>query len=259
MEKTYTASALLLLISTICTTAYAQEMVTDEQEARTVFEEVDERRKSISTEISTMEMIITDSRGRTRSRTMQTWTQFQDDNRSSLTVFTDPGNVRGTGFLSVREGGNELQKLYLPSVGRIQTISAAERGDRFMGSDFTYEDLGDQDPDDYEFNWLETTDSIYTIRAGKPGSGQYSAIEFEIDRETYAVKSIRYYNENDELIKRLEAENFEQVTENLWSPRKMTMYDLRENRNTAITWTGRNINEPIPDWRFTERGLQRGI
>ena len=112
-----------------------------------------------------------------------------------------------------------------------------------MGSDFTFEDLGDQDPDDYDFKWLETSDSLYTVRAEKPGSDQYSSVEFEIIRETFALQTIRYYNDANELIKRLEAENFEKVAENLWSPRKMTMYDLREDRFTTITWREREINE----------------
>ena len=247
-----------LLLSFAFTSAYSQERITDESEARKIFEEVEERQNTIDTEVSRMEMIITDSRGRTRTREMKTWNRNEDENSSSLTVFTDPGNVRGTAFLNVREGDDELQKLYLPSVGRIQTITASERGDRFMGSDFTYEDLGDQDPDDYDFKWLETSDSLYTVRAEKPGSDQYSSVEFDIIRETFALQTIRYYKDDNELIKRLEAEKFEKVAENLWSPRKMTMYDLREDRFTTITWREREINESVESWRFTERGLRRG-
>ncbi len=250
---------LLLLSGLIAYTVSAQERISNEDEAREIFEEVDERRKSISTETARMEMVITDSRGRTRTRTMQTWTQNEGEDTRSLTVFTDPGNVRGTAFLSVREGGNELQKLYLPSVGRIQTISSSERSDSFMGSDFTYEDLGDQDPDDFEFKWLEIGDSLYTVRAAKPGSDQYSSVEFEIDMEKYALKTVRYYDSENNLIKRLEAEKFENVTDSLWSPGKMTMYDLREDRNTSIQWIERSINEPVESWKFTERGLRRGI
>jgi len=61
------------------------------------------------------------------------------------------------------------------------------------------------------------------------------------------------------MIKRLEAEGIEQISDNLWSPSKMTMYDLRENRKTEITWSEREINSSIEEWRFTERGLRRGI
>lgn len=237
----------------------AQDRITDEGEARAIFEQVEERRNSISSETAVMEMTITDSRGRTRNRTMKMWSSTDDDNSKSLIVFSDPGNVSGTAFLTIRENGDSSQKLYLPAVGRIQTITSGERGDRFMGSDFTFEDLGDQQAEDYKFEWLEEHDSFYKVRADKPESDQYAYVEFTIDREKYTLNEIHYYNSSDEMIKRLEAEDFEQITDQLWSPAKMTMYDLQEDRNTVITWSNREINASIPDWRFTERGLRRGI
>jgi outer membrane lipoprotein-sorting protein len=252
-------SLLLSIVFIFSISIMAQERITDEKQARAIFEEVDDRRNSIESETARMEMVITDPRGRTRSRTMQSWNVVDGENNKSLIVFSDPGNVRGTGFLSVNENGSTIQRLYLPSVGRIQTISSAERGDRFMGSDFTYEDLGDQDPDDYEFEWLEEHEDHYRIRASKPESDQYSYVEFKIVKETYALQKIHYFNNSGEQIKRLEAERFEQITDRLWSPSKMTMYDLREDRKTEINWSNREFNTSIEDWRFTERGLRRGI
>ena len=237
----------------------AQERIIDEAEARAIFEEVDDRRNSIQSETAIMEMVITDNRGRTRSRTMQSWIKNDSNDTSSLIVFSAPGNVRGTGFLSVNEGGSTTQRLYLPSVGRIQTIGSAERGDRFMGSDFTYEDLGDQNPDDYRFEWLEEHEEIFLIRASKPDSDQYSFVKFEIIKETYALKTVHYFDEDENQIKRLEAEQFDEISDGLWSPAKMIMYDLREDRKTEITWSEREVNTTIEDWRFTERGLRRGI
>lgn len=237
----------------------AQERITDEMEARAIFEEVDNRRNSIQSETSVMEMVITDNRGRTRSRTMQSWIKNDDDDTSSLIVFSAPGNVRGTAFLSVNEAGNTTQRLYLPSVGRIQTIGSAERSDRFMGSDFTYEDLGDQNPDDYEFEWLEEHEEIYLIKANKPGSDQYSYVKFEIIKDTYALKTVHYFDADGNQIKRLEADQFEEISEGFWSPAKMTMFDLREDRKTEIRWSDREVNSSIEEWRFSERGLRRGI
>lgn len=237
----------------------AQERITDENEARTIFEELDNRRNSIESEQSDLSMVITDSRGRTRSRTLRSWARNSGDDTMSLIIFAEPGNIRGTGFLSVNESGNRIQRLYLPSVGRVQLIGSAERSDRFMGSDFTYEDLGDQDPDDFEFEWLEIGDIHYTIRATKPDSDQYTSLEFDIIRETFALETVRYYNDAGEEIKRLEAEDFEQLTDLLWNPRKMTMYDHKENRKTELSWKNREINIEIEEWRFTERGLRRGI
>lgn len=250
---------LVFFLFVVATFAYSQERITDAEQARAIFEEVEERQNSINTETAKMEMVITDHRGRTRNRTMQMWSSTEGETIKSLLVFESPGNVRGTSFLTINENGSRSQRLYLPSLGRIQTIGSSDRSDRFMGSDFTYEDLGDQSADDYEFEWLEKDNESYRVRASKPDSDQYRYVEFYIDREKYSLLEIHYFDENDNKIKRLEAENFEQLTDRLWSPGKMTMYDLREDRKTEITWSGREINTSVEEWRFTERGLRRGI
>lgn len=161
--------------------------------------------------------------------------------------------------MSIDEDGNQTQRLFLPSIGRIQTISATERGDQFMGSDFTYEDLGSQNSEDFEFDWLEINDQTYTIRATAIDSEQYTSIEFDILKETYSIKTVRYFNQTNQLIKRLESDQFEQLSDIHWSPSTMTMFDLRENRKTELTWSNRETNVQIEDWRFTERGLRRGL
>lgn len=254
------------------------ERVTDPEAARSIFEELERRQNSITREKARMNMVITDTRGRTRNRSMVMWSSFGEQTERSLTVFDDPANVRGTAFLSLRVDEIRTQKLYLPAVGRIQTITSAERGDRFMGSDFTYEDLGDQNADEYEFLWLETHDDHYRIHASKPDSDQYTSLEFMIDRETYALREIFYFNEQSDApadpkrdqpeknqpvkpqpVKHLKAEDFRPITDIYVAPFRMTMVDLRENRNTMITWTERDTEAEVPDWRFTDRGLRRGL
>ena len=237
----------------------AQEKFEDPDQARTIFDEMEERRKTIETETALMQMVITDPRGRTRTRKLQTWTKYSGDDTSTLLVFSEPGNVRGTGLLNLDEENSRTQRLFLPSVGRIQTIGSSERGDRFMGSDFTYEDLGSQNSDEFEFDWLIKHDQFYTIRAKKIDSDQYAYLEFDIHRERYTADEIRYFDSSDELIKQLKAENFEQITDRLWSPSKMIMTDHREGRSTTLVWQNREVNQVIESWRFTERGLRRGI
>lgn len=248
-----------LLLLSFTPAIQSQNRVTDSDQARSIFEEMENRRNSIETEKAELQMVITDSRGRTRNRTLQSWSENDGDDSKSLIVFSAPGNVRGTGFLSIDEDGNQTQRLFLPSIGRIQTISSSERGDQFMGSDFTYEDLGSQNSDDFVFDWLETGDQTYTIRATALDSKQYASIEFDISRDTYSIETVRYFDPSNQMIKKLETDDFEQLSDNHWSPSKMTMYDLREDRKTELTWSNRETNVQIEDWRFTERGLRRGL
>lgn len=232
--------------------------IQDDPEARKIFEEVDRRRNLITYEQADMEMIIYDSRGRTRNRQIQSYSHNQGNTNNSLLIFEKPANVRGTGFLTISEGGDEVQKLYLPALRRIQVISAAEKSDRFMGSDFTYEDLGDQDPEEYTFAMQSKSDTSYVLKARKKEQSQYAYIYFYVNTDRYVLQRAEYFNENDEMTKRLEASDYQQVMNEVWRPGRMIMYDLQNNRKTELSWNNRIINNPIPDWRFTERGLRRG-
>jgi outer membrane lipoprotein-sorting protein len=252
--RRYILILLLLAIFPVLGTAQAQD-----EKARQIFEEVDQRRSSVTSETAEMQMIIYNSSGATRKRTIQSYSFNQNDNSKSLLIFKDPANVQGTAFLNVSEGNDEMQKLYLPALGRIQTISAAQKSDRFMGSDFTYEDLGDQNPDDYTFSLEAETDTAFVLYAEKEGSTQYDHFRFYIHPEMYTPTRVEYYNEDDEMIKKLVAQDFEKLGDQLWQPSQMTMYDLKNNRRTELIWQDRDTGTSIPQWRFTERGLRRGL
>ena len=248
----------LLLLFLIPSFVGAQN-IEDDPEARKIFEEVDQRRNKINSEQADMRMVIFDSRGNTRERDLLSFSMNDGEISKSLLIFESPANVRGTAFLSISEGSEEVQKLYLPALGQIQIISAAEKGDRFMGSDFTYEDLGDQDPEDYEFELLSKSDSTYVLRAEKTESSEYNYLNFYIDPERYVLQKIEYFNDDGQMIKRLEASGYSEVLDEVWQPGKMIMHDLRNDRKTELSWSDRNVNASIPGWRFTERGLRRGL
>lgn len=228
-----------------------------DQRAREIFEEVEERRNKITYEQTDMQMVIYDSRGRTRNRTITSYSYAKDEEEKSLLIFEKPANVKGTGFLTLSDGNEEVQKLFLPALGRVQTITASQKGDRFMGSDFTYEDLGDQNPDDYTFELISEDEQTAVLRAVKKENSQYAYVKFYIHTGRYALEKAEYFNENNEMIKRLEAEDFTNVDQDVWRANKMTMFDLRENRKTELAWSNRTINKTIPAWRFTERVFRR--
>lgn len=242
---------LLILFCTVTTSA-------QENRGRELFEEVDARRNRIQYETSSMKMVIFDSRGRTRTREITSYNFAEGDIERSLLYFEKPANVRGTGFLTLTEGSDEVQKLYLPALGKIQTITAAQKGDRFMGSDFTYEDLGDQNPDDFEFELISEEGNIAKIRATKTEESEYAYQIFYVNTDTYLLDKAEYYNDRDEIVKRLEATDPVEVDTEIWRSNAMVMYDLKSGRKTELSWSDRSINEQIPDWRFTERALLRG-
>jgi len=227
--------------------------------AEEIFREFDERRRAVTYEISTLEMLIIDSRERVRTREMRMYSLNKRGESKSLTIFNTPADVRGTGFLNLSSNGTEVQYLYLPALGRVQTITGSRRSDRFMGSDFTFEDLGNVNADDYEVEILEETDGKIKINAVPRTESQYGFIHFYIDSEKYVLVQADYFNNSGTRIKELTADNYEEVQADIWRPDVMIMRDLEANRRTELRWRNRTFNEPIPDRYFTERHLTRGV
>jgi len=238
--------------------AIAQQEV-DEEEAREVYEELDRRQRAVVYETATLNMRIVDQRGRVRERNLDLWSFSEGDERKSLVRFNTPADVRGTGLLTINDGYDEVQRLFLPSLNRIQSISGSQRGDRFMGSDFTFEDLGNQDPDSFEFTTIshDREANTITVRGDRTTSASYAWAEFHIDTQRYILLKATYYNANGEAIRELTTDNITEVRSGIWRANQLTMRDLAANRYTVLEWTSRTIDEPINSTVFTERFLQR--
>ncbi len=238
--------------------ASTQENPPDES-ARSVFEELDRRRSNAEYEMADMTMTIHNARGRTRTRELSTWNINRDDVTKQLVFFESPADVRGTGLLTVTDNGRESQRIYLPAVGRVQTIGASQRSDRFMGSDFTYEDLGQLDPDQFDFTEIDRNSERILLEAVPRRESQYERIHFFIDPDQYLLIKAEYFDSDGEIFKRLELHDYINVTDELWRPGLMVMFDLEDGRKTELRWTDRTFDEPIPDEYFTDRQLRRGM
>ena len=230
------------------------------QDAHAIFEEIERRQKAVTDETSLIQMEIVDPKGRTRTREMTVYTQTDGDATRSLLVFSEPADVRGMGLLTVEEGDDEEQKLYLPALRRVQRIAGAQRGERFAGSDFTYEDLGTREADDFDLALIETSDSAWTIEAvPHDQDSRYSRIVFTVDRARYVVREATYYDRDGDVWKKLTATDFNEVADGSWRAGQMTMADVQDERQTHLVFLERQTGEPLSGDLFTERQLQRGL
>jgi len=253
--KTILSSLLLcfLITSGIPTPTHAQST-----NVETILDEVEKRSSAVTWEQSQITMEIINNKGKVRSRTIKSFQFNGDDEFKSLVYFEAPANVEGTALLTLREGDDQVQKLYLPAIQRIQTITGSQRGDAFMGSDFTYEDLGQFNDGDYEATLIDSTDESYEIEAIPTGESSYDRILFFIDREYYTILEAHYFK-NQTQIKRLVASDYEELDEGIRSPGKMVMHNLQSGGKTELTWSNRVVNEEIDQRYFTERMLKRGL
>ena len=231
------------------------------QSAQEIFEEVERRQDQVRAEEARIRMEIVDAKGRARTREMTVYGEVdRDDRQRSLVVFTGPADIRGTGLLTVEGAGGDDQRLFLPALGRVQRIAGGKRGERFAGSDFSYEDLGSRDPERYTATLVRTTPQAWTIAVQpKPGTETgYARIVLTVDRATYTVRRADYEDARGRTVKRLTAEDFVEVAPGAFRANRMTMADLEADRKTVLTFTQRKAGD-IDDDVFSERTLQRGV
>ena len=223
-----------------------------------IFREVDRRQALVESERATVRMEIEDKKGRVRSRTMELATKQDGDDAKSVLLFTAPADIRGTGLLTIEQDGADEQKLYLPALKRVQRIAGSARGDRFAGSDFTFEDLGARDPDDYDARLLKTTDAAYTIEVrDRTGDSAYDRLVLTVSRARYTIDRAEYYD-GAELAKVLTAGGFQEVAPQAFRADRLTMRDVREERETRLVFEDREVGAAVSDGLFSERTLQRG-
>jgi outer membrane lipoprotein-sorting protein len=155
------------------------------------------------------------------------------------------------------------QWLYLPAVGKVKRIASAEKGDNFMGSDFTYRDMEGRDPDDYDQTIIGKEvydgDSCWVIES-TPIEGtddDYIRMKSWIVDETWVMRKAEFYDKKDELRKQLDTYDVELIDE-IWTVKKMVMKDVKKKHQTEILVEDVEYNSGVPEENFTKRALQRG-
>lgn len=126
---------------------------------RDIMKKVDERPDG-ETRYAQMELTLVKKNGSKRERKMESWAMDIGKDTKKIMYFTYPGDVKGTGFLTwdYDQIGKEDDKwLYLPAMKKTRRISgSSSKTDYFMGTDFTYDDMGDRNIDEDRHKLLRT-------------------------------------------------------------------------------------------------------
>ena len=108
---------------------------------------------------SLMTMQLVNHRGATRERTILSYSMDLGKDSKSIMFFQSPADVKGTGFLSWQyddPARDDDKWLYLPAMKKVRRISGSSaKKENFMGSDFTYDDMGGRNVDEDEHQLLK--------------------------------------------------------------------------------------------------------
>jgi len=185
-------------------------------------------------------------------------------NSKTLVRFTDPAEVRGVGLLSINQrGNNERQWMYTPAIQRVRRIAPQERARRFIGSDFSNEDMAERVLEDFEYRLLaehEVIDGRKTWKIEvKPVSAdrsQYRHIYAWVLEDIPGVIMAEYYNEDQQRVRIMKASQIEK-TSDIWVARHIEMSTPAEMTRTVLIIEDVRFNTGLKEELFTQQALEK--
>jgi hypothetical protein len=192
----------------------------------------------------------------------------RDGRTKTLLRFLAPRDVENTALLTW-EGpdGRDDQWLYLPATRRVKRIAASGKKNRFMGTDFSYEDLRPENLALHTYSLLESerVDGIdcYVLEARPASERQaadsgYSRRKLWIRKDSSATVKQEFYDRRSRLEKVAVSRDLVNVRDTLWRAREIEMRDVQAGTRTVMVVEQRSLDTGLTDSFFTEAELTRG-
>ncbi len=160
------------------------------------------------------------------------------DGKRALLVILEPKTLRGSAYLFWKQADNTTSEwVSSPGIRRVRSLSGLTAYDSFLGTDFTYADLGIRDPvGTYRLlgEEVHAGTKAYKIETIPRERWYYSRIISWISVNTFLPIQRDYYDARG---RHWKTKLFEQVVtiDNIPKPFRVRMLDLQRNHSTEVT------------------------
>jgi hypothetical protein len=191
-----------------------------------------------------------------------------------LIRFNYPNDIRGTGFLVWEHPDSDDERfLYLPSLGRVRRIAGSEAQESFVGSDFTYEDIGGREFDDYTYafaapdgenaSWIPAAGGLprpaWRLESRRKGkSAAFPRVVSLVLKDALVVAGAEIYNRRNEKQKVYTVRRLEQI-ESIWTVTDSEMTNALEKTRTELVVESMDYNVGLKETDFSRRELERPL
>lgn len=190
-----------------------------------------------------LSMVLRDARGRESQRGLRIrQLEVPEDADKVLVVFDTPANIRGTALLShAHVNADDDQWLFLPAIKRTKKIASRNKSGPFLGSEFSFEDLSPRDVAKYDYAYIREEQiegqACWVVdRFPRDKYSGYSRQRVWLDQAHLRIQRIDYVNRRDEVIKRLQVDEYQLYADRYWKPGFMRMENLRNGKSTDLIW-----------------------
>jgi hypothetical protein len=215
-----------------------------------------------------MVMKLINAGGETKQRRIAIYTLTGPLSLSKTLVrFLAPRDVENTGLLTWEaKDGDDDQWLYLPATRKVRRIASTGKKNRFMGSDFAFEDLRPENLALYSYTVTgsETlgNQECYLIDAAPATERQaadsgYSRRKLWIRKDNYHTVKREYYDKKGKLEKTENLRKLINVKGTIWRADEVEMHDVQAGTRTVLLVESRALDRGLKDSFFTEAELTR--
>lgn len=132
-----------------------------------------------------------------------------------------------------------------------------------MGSDFTYDDLGDRHPDEdtHKLLWEETVDGeeCYVVESLPKEDGyMYSKTVTWVIKNKWIGLQKKFYDEDREYLKTLNVKEYKDF-DGILIITHSEMHNVQKDHKTVMKYKDIELNTGIDSGYFTERIMTRGL
>ena len=205
-------------------------------------------------------MILTNSKGKTRTHKMIS--KSKNGSEKQIIWFLEPKDDRGIAFLKIEhENRDDEMRMWLPAFKKVRRISSKKKSDSFMGSDLSFEDLSNRriNGNDYkrleDAKWLGRDCYVLETVPKKESKSNYVRHVSWIDKNHMNILKEQSFNKKNKLEKE---KHFSYETRGEYQLiKKVNVENLLKKHATEITFSDMVINSGISDKLFNDISLRR--
>lgn len=254
---------ILLIISSFIFVTSLEAKESAAQKGLRIAREVEKAQSGFKTETSDIEMQLINAYGEKVIRKMnsQTIEGNGSDGDKSLIEFIYPADVKGTKLLTwAHDDKDDDQWLYLPAFKRVKRIASSVKSGSFMGSEFTYEDLGGQSIEKYNFKWIkdDKLDGVklsVVERIPKESNSGYSKQIVWFDLSKHISHKVEYYDRKSELLKTAIFKEPKKVGK-YWRSMHVEMSNHQTRKKSILIWSNRELGKSLKSSNFNASRLK---
>lgn len=224
----------------------------------------------VQSSLSAATFTLTNRDGESRKRLTTGNTKLQPNSLDNRRVvrFQSPADINGTATLIIEHAEREDDMwIYLPALKKVRRLSASNKRDSFVGTDFSYGDMIGHKVEEWNHRLLkeDTVDGAlcYVIEstprtpAVQANSGYSKRLSW-IHKSNYSTVQAETWDEAQQPFKRMQFSDLRQVGgAGRWQAMRMQAENRQTGHRTLIEFTRFEADVKVADDVFTSRSLEQ--